>query len=161
MLAAVRSAAVRGIDAFDVTVEVDCTRGLPQWTIVGMAASSVKESRERVAAALANVGIEIPARRYTVNLAPADVAKTGTAFDLPIAIAVLVALEIIPAERVRDLVFVGELGLDGTVRSVRGVLSVARATTAHGRSTLVLPPANVDEARLVRDLPLCAPNNIG
>ena len=72
MLAAVRSAAVMGIDAFDVTVEVDCTRGLPQWTIVGMAASSVKESRERVTAALTNAGIEIPARRYTVNLAPAS-----------------------------------------------------------------------------------------
>ena len=161
MLAAVRSAAVMGIDAFDVTVEVDCTRGLPHWTIVGMAASSVKESRERVTAALANAGIAIPARRYTVNLAPADVAKTGTAFDLPIAIAVLVALEVIPAERVRNLVFVGELGLDGTVRPVRGVLSVARGAFANGSSTLVLPPPNVDEARLVRDLPLCAPSNIG
>lgn len=161
MLAAVRSAAVLGVDAFDVTVEVDCTRGLPHWTIVGMAANSVKESRERVTAALANAGIEIPARRYTVNLAPADVAKTGTAFDLPIAIAVLVALEVIPAERVRDCVFIGELGLDGAVRSVRGVLSVARRAFAKGPTTLVLPPANVDEARLVRELTLCAPGNIG
>lgn len=161
MLAAVRSAAVLGVDAYDVTVEVDCTRGLPQWTIVGMAASSVKESRERVTAALHNAGIEIPARRYTVNLAPADVAKTGTAFDLPIAVAVLVALEVIPSERVRDLVLLGELGLDGSVRPVRGVLSVARGVYTNGSSpTLVLPPANLDEARLVRDLPLCAPTSI-
>jgi magnesium chelatase family protein len=161
MLAAVRSAAVLGVDAFDVTVEVDCTRGLPQWTIVGMAASSVKESRERVTAALTNAGIQIPARRYTVNLAPADVAKTGTAFDLPIAVAVLVALEIIPAERVRNLVLLGELGLDGSVRPVRGVLSVARGIYTNGSSpTLVLPPANLEEARLVRDLPLCAPGSI-
>ena len=161
MLAAVRSAAVLGVDAYDVTVEVDCTRGLPQWTIVGMAASSVKESRERVTAALHNAGIEIPARRYTVNLAPADVAKTGTAFDLPIAVAVLVALEVVPAERVRDLVLLGELGLDGSVRPVRGVLSVARGVYTNGSSpTLVLPPANLDEARLVRDLPLCAPSSI-
>lgn len=161
MLAAVRSAAVLGVDAFDVTVEVDCTRGLPQWTIVGLAASSVRESRERVTAALTNAGIDIPPRRFTVNLAPADVAKTGTAFDLPIAVAVLVALEMIPAERVKNLVFLGELGLDGSVRPVRGVLSVARSAYTNGSSpTLVLPQANVDEARLVRELPLCAPATI-
>ena len=161
MLAAVRSAAVCGVEAFDVTVEVDCTRGLPQWTIVGLAASSVRESRERVTAALTNAGIEIPARRFTVNLAPADVAKTGTAFDLPIAIAVLVALELIPAERVKSLVFLGELGLDGSVRPVRGVLPVARGVYTNGSSpTLVLPPANVAEARLVRELPLCAPASV-
>ena len=92
--------------------------------------------------------------------APADVAKTGTAFDLPIAIAVLVALEVIPPERVRDLVFIGELGLDGAVRPVRGVLSVARSALRHEGSTLVLPPANVAEASLVRDLTRCAPNTI-
>src|SRR5204863_6319151 len=126
MLAAVRSAAVLGVEAFDVTVEVDCTRGLPQWIIVGMPANSVKESRERVAAALANAGITLPQRRITCNLAPADVAKTGTAFDLPIAVAVLVAFDVVPAESVRDVVFLGELGLDGSVRPVRGVLSVAR-----------------------------------
>src|SRR5436190_24152225 len=105
MLAAVRSAAVLGVEAFDVTVEVDCTRGLPQWTIVGLPASSVKESRERVSAALGNAGIALPQRRVTVNLAPADVAKTGTAFDLPIAVAVLVAFELVDAAAVRDVVF--------------------------------------------------------
>ena len=102
MLAAVRSAAVLGVEAFDVTVEVDCTRGLPQWIIVGMPASSVKESRERVAAALGNAGITLPQRKITCNLAPADVAKTGTAFDLPIAVAVLVAFGIVPEDKVRD-----------------------------------------------------------
>src|SRR3954464_15378522 len=126
MLAAVRSAAVLGVEAFDVTVEVDCTRGLPHWTIVGLPASSVKESRERVSAALGNAGVTLPQRRVTVNLAPADVAKTGTAFDLPIAIAVLIAFELIEPEAVRDIVFLGELGLDGSIRPVRGVLSVAR-----------------------------------
>src|SRR5688572_9466190 len=121
MLAAIRSAAVLGIDAFDVTVEVDCTRGLPHRAIVGMAAGSVKESRERVASALANAGIDLPPRRITCNLAPADVAKTGTAFDLPIAVAVLVAFGIVDEARVRNCVFLGELGLDGSVRPVRGV----------------------------------------
>src|SRR5205085_8723404 len=110
MLAAVRSAAVLGVDAYDVTVEVDCTRGLPQWTIVGMPASSVKESRERVSAALANAGIALPPRRVTINLAPADIAKTGTAFDLPIAVAALIAFEVIDSAAARDVVFLGELG---------------------------------------------------
>lgn len=157
MLAAVRSAAVLGVDAFDVTVEVDCTRGLPQWTIVGMPAGSVKESRERVSAALANAGITLPPRRVTVNLAPADVAKTGTAFDLPIAVGVLVAFDLLDPQRIRDAVFLGELGLDGSVRPVRGVLSVARRLIASPGATLVLPRANVAEASLVRELSLCAP----
>lgn len=161
MLAAVRSAAVLGVEAFDVTVEVDCTRGLPQWTIVGMPANSVKESRERVAAALANAGITLPPRKITCNLAPADVAKTGTAFDLPIAVAVLVAFGIVAEDRVRDAVFLGELGLDGSVRPVRGVLSVARRLARDGHHhTLVLPRANLGEASLVRDLTMCAPASI-
>ena len=161
MLAAARSAAVLGVDAFDVTVEVDCTRGLPQWTIVGMAAGSVKESRERVASALANAGVTLPPRRITVNLAPADVAKTGTAFDLPIAIAVLVALEIIPADAIRGLVFLGELGLDGTVRPVRGVLPVARRLMQlDPRPSLVLPEGNAAEATLVRGIRCSAPATI-
>ncbi|MEX2180364.1 MAG: YifB family Mg chelatase-like AAA ATPase [Gemmatimonadaceae bacterium] len=162
MLAAVRSAAVLGVDAFDVTVEVDCTRGLPQWTIVGMPAGSVKESRERVSSALANAGIDLPPRRITVNLAPADVAKTGTAFDLPIAVAVLVAFGVVPEASVRDAVFLGELGLDGSVRPVRGALSVARRLSQHDRRrTLVLPTSSIGEASLVRDLALCAPASIG
>jgi magnesium chelatase family protein len=162
MLAAVRSAAVLGVEAFDVTVEVDCTRGLPQWTIVGMPASSVKESRERVSAALANAGITLPQRKIICNLAPADVAKTGTAFDLPIAIAVLVAFGIVAEEHVRDVVFLGELGLDGSVRPVRGVLPVARRISQlEAACTLVLPKANLGEASLVRDLPMCAPASVG
>ena len=161
MLAAVRSAAVLGVDAFDVTVEVDCTRGLPQWTIVGMPAGSVKESRERVSSALANAGLTLPPRRVTVNLAPADVAKTGTAFDLPIAVAMLVAFEIIPVEAVRDLVFLGELGLDGSVRPVRGVLPVARRVMQlEPRPGLVLPAGNVAEASLVRGVRCSAPGSI-
>lgn len=161
MLAAVRSAAVLGVDAFDVTVEVDCTRGLPLWTTVGMPASSVRESRERVSAALTNSGITLPQRRVTCNLAPADVAKTGTAFDLPIAVALLVAIEVLDPTRLPHAVFLGELGLDGSVRPVRGVLSVARRVRQHDpRPLLILPPGNVAEASLVRGLELCAPASI-
>src|SRR3954465_4794369 len=102
MLAAVRSAAVLGIDAYDVFVEVDVALGLPGWTIVGLPAGAVKESRERVSAALVNSGFSVPPRRVTVNLAPGDVRKDGTAFDLPIALGILVAtgqLEAVTLER--------------------------------------------------------------
>ncbi|HET7552362.1 MAG TPA: YifB family Mg chelatase-like AAA ATPase [Gemmatimonadaceae bacterium] len=160
MLAAINSAAVHGIEAYDVTVEVDCAFGLPQWFIVGLPAGSVKESRERVGAALANSGFRIPPRRVTVNLAPADTRKDGTAFDLPIALGILAATGQIPPERVRDLVVVGELGLDGSVRAVRGALPVARRVAVSGGRTLVLPTQNVAEASLVSAVPLAAPSSL-
>src|SRR5919199_1367154 len=135
MLATARSAAVLGIEAFDVLVEVDVALGLPQWTIVGLPAGAGKESRERVSAALANAGVPLAPRRVTVNLAPADVRKEGTGFDLPIALALLVATGAVPARALDDVIVVGELGLDGSVRGVRGVLSVARRVARqHSRS---------------------------
>ena len=160
MLAAIRSAAVLGIDAYDVTVEVDVALGLPQWMIVGLPASAVKESRERVGAALVNAGFSVPPRRITVNLAPADQRKEGTAFDLPIALGLLVGTGIIDAEAVRRCIVVGELGLDGSIRPVRGALSIARRLRARedaGECTLIIPPGNVPEASLVTGLRLAAP----
>lgn len=164
MLAAIRSAAVLGIDAYDVTVEVDVALGLPQWIIVGLPANAVKESRERVSSALINAGFAVPPRRITVNLAPADVKKTGTAFDLPVALGVLVGTGVLKAESVAHCVAVGELGLDGSIRPVRGALSIARRVAASGRTadtTLILPAANVGEASLVRELRLAAPATLG
>lgn len=160
MLAAVHSASVLGIHAYDVTVEVDCAFGLPQWFIVGLPAGSVKESRERVGAALANSGFKVPPRRITTNLAPADVRKDGTAFDLPIALGILAATGQIPVESLRELVVVGELGLDGSVRAVRGALPVARRVAATGMRTLVLPTQNVAEASLVSATALTAPRTL-
>jgi magnesium chelatase family protein len=121
----------------------------------------VKESRERVSAALANSGFVLPPRRITVSLSPGDLRKAGTGFDLPIAIGLLVALGALSPESVDGLAFLGELGLDGAVRGVRGVLSVARQLSAsqHVRG-LVLPPANVNEAGLVRCVPLIAPSSL-
>src|SRR5215475_11680261 len=110
MLAAIRSAAVLGIDAYDVCVEIDVAQGLPHWTIVGLPAGEVKESRERVSAALANSGFTVPPRRITVSLSPGDLRKAGTGFDLPIAVGLLVALGALPTECVSGFVFVGELG---------------------------------------------------
>ncbi len=153
MLAAIRSAAVLGIDAYDVCVEVDVAQGLPHWTIVGLPSGEVKESRERVTAALANSGFAAPARRVTVSLSPGDQRKAGTGFDLPIAVGLLVALGALPAECVDGLVFLGELGLDGAIRPVRGVLSVARhLASAPMLRGVVIPPSNVAEASLVRSL---------
>jgi magnesium chelatase family protein len=161
MLAAVRSAALVGIDAYDVVVEVDAAQGLPQWTIVGLAASAVKESRERVGAALVNSGFMVPPRRITVNLAPADVRKEGTAFDLPIAIGILIATGQLEAAAVARRMFVGELGLDGGLRPMRGALSIARHALRTGISTLILPPPNVAEAARVSALDLSSPGTLG
>ena len=161
MLAAVRSAALVGIDAYDVTVEVDAAQGLPQWTIVGLAASAVKESRERVGAALVNSGFKVPPRRITVNLAPADIKKEGTAFDLPIAIGILIATRQLDAAVVARRMFVGELGLDGALRTMRGALSIARHALRTGVTTLVLPAPNVVEAARVSALSLSAPSSLG
>jgi magnesium chelatase family protein len=157
MLAAVRSAALVGIDAYDVIVEVDAAQGLPQWTIVGLAASAVKESRERVGAALVNSGFKVPPKRITVNLAPADIRKEGTAFDLPIAIGILVATGQLDPAAVQGRMFVGELGLDGGLRTLRGALSIARHALRAAVSMLVLPGSNVSEAARVSSLSLSAP----
>jgi magnesium chelatase family protein len=155
MLAAIRSAAVVGVDAYQVLVEVDVASGLPQWTMVGLAAGAVKESRERVTAALSNSGFKVPPRRVTVNLAPADVRKDGTALDLPVALGVLTATGQLPPDCTAQVVALGELGLDGALRAVRGVLPVARMLARVApASVLVVPPGNAPEASLVRELRL-------
>jgi magnesium chelatase family protein len=161
VLAAIRSAAVLGIEGYAVTVEVDAAAGLPAWTIVGLPSGSVKESRERVASALINAGFALPPRRWTVNLSPADVRKEGTAFDLPVAIGVLVASGQLEPESVRDLLFAGELGLDGSVRPLRGALPLARTARDTGAFALVLPEANLAEAALIRDVRLVPARSLG
>lgn len=156
MLAAIQSAAVLGVDAYAVTVEVDAASGLPGWTMVGLPSGSVKEARERVGAALANAGLQLPPRRWTVNLSPADVRKDGTAFDLPVALGALVASGQLRADAVDGLLCVGELGLDGSIRPIRGALPLARAARDAGARALVLPSANVAEAALLRGVQLVA-----
>jgi magnesium chelatase family protein len=160
MLAAVRSAALNGVEAYAVTVEVDASAGLPQWTIVGLPSGGLKESRERVGSALANSGFTIPPRRITVNLAPADRRKDGTAFDLPIAVGILIATGQLDAEAVRGIVLLGELGLDGALRAVKGALSVARYAASSAARFLVLPAENVEEARRVGGILLSSPSSL-
>jgi magnesium chelatase family protein len=158
MLAAIRSAALLGIHAYDVFVEVDAAPGLPQWTMVGLPLGAVKESRERVGAALINSGFTLPPRRVTVNLAPADRRKDGTAFDLPIALGILVATGQLDPSTVERKIFAGELGLDGAIRAIRGALPIARHAASLGDvDALVIPPANLSEADRVSRTALSAP----
>ncbi len=147
MLAKVRSAALVGLDAHLVDVEVDIAGGLPQFSVVGLPDAIVKESRDRVRSALKNTGFHFPAKRITVNLAPAGVKKEGSGLDLAIAVGILVAEEIIPQARLEHHVLVGELSLDGRVRPITGALSFALACRAG--YDLLLPADNAAEAALV------------
>jgi len=160
MLAAAHSAAVLGIDAFDILVEVHVANGLPNWTLVGLAATAVKESRDRVGAALANSGFTLPQKRLTINLCPADTPKHGTAFDLPIALALLAASGQLPPEALQGVCAIGELGLDGHIRAVRGVLAVARHVASTTDHLLVVPPDNLDEALRVTHARAAAPRTL-
>ena len=152
MLSRIRSAAVLGIDAFPVEVEVDISSGLPSFSTVGLPNGAVKEGRERVSAALANAGFQFPLRRITVNLAPADIRKDGSALDLPIALGLLVASGQIPEVNLKHTMVLGEVGLEGDLRPIRGALSVALAARSSGCTTLLLPADNLSEAAVVQDL---------
>jgi len=154
MLACVRSAAVFGIDASPVTIEVDVSFGLPGFTLVGLPDASVRESRDRIRSAIRNSGFPFPEHRVTVNLAPADVRKAGTSFDLPIAVGVLAASGAIVRRQVDDVLILGELSLDGCIQPARGVLPIAAAARRTGVKGLLLPTANAAEAALVVDLDL-------
>lgn len=154
MLSVVESSAILGVDAYGVRVEVNVvTTSAPQFTIVGLPDAAVQESRERVRAALKNSGLLFPAdRRLTVNLAPADTKKAGPAFDLPIAVGLLVATGQVSEAALVDTVFVGELSLDGSVRPVSGVLPMAIWARQNGRKRFVVPAANTREAAIVGSL---------
>ena len=144
-----RSAAIIGIDAYPVEVEVHLASGLPSFATVGLPQGAVKEGRERVTAALASAGFALPLKRITCNLAPADRPKTGSAFDLPIALGILLASGQLPPGRLDGYVVVGELGLEGDLRPVRGALSVALCARSAGCRGVVLPAANAGEAAVV------------
>ena len=154
VLARLESAAVFGVEALPVHVEVDVTFGFPKFSLVGLPDASVRESRDRVRAAILNSGFAFPSHRITINLAPADVRKAGSAFDLPIALGVLAAGGALQHRDIRDVVFVGELSLDGTIHSARGVLPIAAEARRRGARALLLPWANAAEASVVAGLHL-------
>jgi magnesium chelatase family protein len=156
MLAQITSGAVLGVDAYLVRVEVDLGRGLPCMNVVGLPENAVREGRERVTAALANTGYPLPPRRVTINLAPADIPKSGSAFDLPVALGLLAAAGAIDIRSLDGTCVVGELGLDGSVRPVRGVISIAARCRDDGVATLFCPPANAAEACVVQGIDVVA-----
>ena len=149
-VATVMSRAIVGMDAQAVTVEVHLSNGLPSLSIVGMAETAVKESKDRVRSALLNSQFDFPQQRITINLAPADLPKEGGRFDLPIALGILAASDQIPMASLVNKEFIGELGLTGELRAVRGVLPTALAVSRRQRE-LVLPAVNIDEARFVSE----------
>jgi magnesium chelatase family protein len=161
VLARAATFALLGVDAIEVTAEADITSGLPAFTIVGLPDTAVQESRERVRSALVNCRFEFPLRRITVNLAPADLRKAGPGFDLALAAAVLAASGQVDPEKLSRYAVSGELGLDGTIRPVRGALPMADASHRAGHRGLILPRRNAPEAALIAGLDVIGVETLG
>ena len=149
MLSKIYSSATVGIDAYLVEVETHCEKQVPGFTIVGLPDNAVKESRERVTAAIKNSSLEFPLKKITVNLAPADIKKEGSSFDLPIAIGLLAATEKINSPLLEDSLFLGELSLDGKLRSIKGALPISVEAKKKGIKNIILPAINSKEAAIV------------
>ncbi len=161
MLAKVISCALLGLEGILVQVEVDASKGLPSLTIVGLPDAAIKESSERVRAAIRNSGLIFPRKRLTINLAPADIRKAGPAYDLPIAVGILLASEQAWPQAVEDALFVGELSLDGSVRHVPGVLPIAAVAREAGLRRIFVPAADAPEAALVEGLEVIPVKDLG
>ena len=160
MLARVWSAAIAGINAIKVGVEVDVSGGLPKTIIVGLPDTAVQESRERVKAALKNADFAFPVRKIVINLTPADLRKEGPCFDLPIGVGILAASEQVDPQLLGDHLFYGEVSLDGTLRPVSGVLPIAAAASSIGIAGLIVPRANALEAAVVKDVSVYGFDNL-
>lgn len=154
MYSMIKTSMLEGISAIPISVEVDIRSGLPCFEMVGYLSSEVREAKERVKTALHNCGIELPAKRITINLSPGDVKKSGTGFDVAIAVGILCALELVPKERTENVIFAGELNLRGDILPVRGVLPIVSDGKKMGTDTFVLPGQNLAEAGLVKDTKL-------
>jgi magnesium chelatase family protein len=156
MLAKVNSAALYGIDALRVEVEIDLASGLPQLATVGLPEGAVKESKDRIRAAVKNCGYTFPAKRITINLAPADIKKEGSSYDLPMAVGILAAEGLVEKNRLDDYLLIGELSLDGTIKPVRGALPVAMAAKKEKVKGVMLPEQNAPEAAVVSEVEVLA-----
>jgi magnesium chelatase family protein len=160
MLAKVNSAALYGIDALRVEVEIDLASGLPQLATVGLPEGAVKESKDRIRAALKNCGYTFPAKRITINLAPADIKKEGSAYDLPMAIGILAAEGSVEKKLLEDYFLIGELSLDGAIKPVRGALPIAMAAKKEHVKGLILPEHNAPEAAVVSEVEVLGVKNL-
>ena len=160
MLSIVKSMSLLGLDGFLIYVQVDVSAGIPGWDIVGLPDTSVKEAKERVRTAIKNSGYELQSRKIIVNLAPADTKKEGSAFDLPIAIGILLCTEVI-GQISENIAFIGELSLDGKINKVNGVLPMCIEAKKLGIKQVVLPKENAQEAAVVEDLNVYGANTLG
>ncbi|MEK6544984.1 MAG: magnesium chelatase domain-containing protein, partial [Nitrospinota bacterium] len=168
MLSKILSSSIYGIDAYMVEVEVDLSTGLFGFFTVGLPDTAVKESRDRVMAAIKNTGFDFPQKRITVNLAPADIKKEGSSFDLPIAIGILNASGFISSEKtsgkqeryIKDYIILGELSLDGRVKPIRGALPIAVSAKDNNVSAIILPAENAKEAAVVEGIEVYPVENL-
>src|SRR5437764_4378501 len=160
MLAKIYSAAVYGVDAYEVEIEVNGAGGDPHIIIVGLPDAAVKESRDRVTTAISNSGYFWPRGRTTINLAPADIKKEGPSFDLPIALGMIAVSEELDSSTFERFSFVGELALTGAVRAVKGVLPVALEARRRGKRAIIVPEPNAREAAMVEGIQIYGVENL-
>ena len=160
MLVKVFGSAVYGVEALTITIEVDLVQGVTGYFIVGLPDNAVKESIERILAAIKNTGFERPRTKVVVNMAPADIKKAGSAYDLPIAIGMLAATGQIPAEELHEYIIMGELSLDGSVQPIKGSLPIAIQARTEKYKGLIVPKANAREAGMVNNLDVYGVENI-
>lgn len=160
MLSIVKSMGLHGLDGYLIEVQVDVSSGLPAWEVVGLPDVSVKEAKERVKTAIKNSDIEFPSRRILVNLAPANTKKEGSLFDLPIAIGILIATEIIENNNINNYIFIGELSLNGKLNKVKGILPMCIEASRLGIKNVILPKENAKEAAIVKDINVIPAENL-
>lgn len=159
-LTQVKSMSLIGINGHLINVQVDVSNGIPTWDVVGLPDTSIKESKQRVYTALKNIGITLPSRKIIINLAPADLKKEGSIYDLPIAIGILCNLQIIPQKKLDSYMFIGELSLDGSLNKINGVLPMCIEAHNQGIKKVIIPYENRFEGALVKDLDIYPVKNI-
>ena len=152
MLSIIKTMSTHGLDGYLIEVQVDVSPGMPEWTIVGLPDTSVKEAKERVRTAIKNSGYEFQSKKIVVNLAPANTRKEGSLFDLPIAIGILINFGKIKKQNIEDTIFVGELSLDGKLNKAKGILPICIEAKKIGIKRIILPKENVKEAAIVKEL---------
>lgn len=149
MLSITKSMALHGLEGFLIDVQVDISAGMPSWDIVGLPDISVKEAKERVRTAIKNSGYELLSRKIVVNLAPADIKKEGSIFDLPIAVGILMGLDVIYGKGIQDILMIGELSLNGNLNPINGALPICIEAKKRGIKKIILPKQNEKEAAIV------------
>ena len=160
MLAIINSMSLHGLDGYLVSVQVDVANGMPEWNVVGLPDVSIKEAKDRIRTAIKNIGIEEKSKRIIINLAPADTKKEGTFFDLPIAVGILMANEMIQKRNIDKFVFIGELSLDGKLNKINGVLPMCIEAARLGMEYIILPKENAQEAAIVTGIKVIPIDNL-